>query len=421
MEIKVPHLAEGITSGTIVNVFISPGDQVQKDQDVMEIETEKAVAALPSPAAGTISEVLVKPGDKVNVGQTVAVLSGGGEKEAVTSQDEKPSAGEVIRPEAARTNKTGQGLMNESPESVAGVPASPTVRRTAKELGIDLSHVRGSQRGGRITLEDLRAYIQRLQQMAAASSSSGQPAKTSVPVSIDFSKWGPVEKIPMTNLRKKISEKMIESWQSIPHVTQFEEADLTALLALRKKINGELETKGVKLTVTVLILKAIVHVLKRHAKFNASIDEAHEEIVLKKYYHIGVAVDTEQGLLVPVIRDVDKKSLEQLSKDLAELAEKARLRKVAIEDLRGGTFTISNQGGIGGAHFTPIINKPEVAILGLGQAVSKPVAVNNQVAVKMMIPLALSYDHRAADGADAARFIADLKKTIEGLKQEDLG
>jgi pyruvate dehydrogenase E2 component (dihydrolipoamide acetyltransferase) len=259
-----------------------------------------------------------------------------------------------------------------------------------------------------------------LQQKTSEGPVISQPAPKRAAEAIDFSKWGPVTLKPVTALRGKISEKMVESWTTIPHVTQFDEADITDLMALLKKVNPEFEKQGTKLTLTVFAIKAATLALKKYPIFNSSLDELRNEIVFKDYYSLGIAVDTEQGLIVPVLRDVDKKGLLELQKELNELAEKTRQRKVGIEELKGGTFTISNQGGIGGAHFTPIINKPEVAILGLGRGALKPAVRGEQIVPRVLLPVALSYDHRVIDGAQAARFIRELIQTLEAFKEEDL-
>jgi pyruvate dehydrogenase E2 component (dihydrolipoamide acetyltransferase) len=282
--------------------------------------------------------------------------------------------------------------------------ASPTVRKIADELGIDLAKIKGSEAGGRIVVADLRAYIQNLER--SAQSPSSRPA-TSIPEKVDFSKWGSVTKKPLSSLRQKIAERMLLSWTTIPHVTQFDEADITSLSLLRKKYAPAYEKKGAKLTLTSFIMKAVVVALKKHPNFNASLDDATQEMVFKEYFHLGIAVDTEAGLLVPVLRDVDKKSLLQISKELETLAEKTRQRKVSAEELKGGSFTISNLGGIGGSHFTPIINKPEVAILGVGRGASK-------------LPLSLSYDHRVIDGADGARFIRTIAEALENFNEKEV-
>ncbi len=308
-------------------------------------------------------------------------------------------------------------------KAIPGIPppASPTVRNVAAELGIDLSQVRGSEAGGRIVMEDIRAYITGLKNTVA---SSDGPVKKVVSESIDFSKWGPVKKALVSSLRQKIAQKMTESWTTIPHVTQFDEADITALMALRKKNFKAYEKKGVRLTLTPFIIKAVITALKKYPGFNSSLDEQSQEIVTKEYIHIGVAVDTDSGLIVPVVRDADKKNLFELSRDLEALAEKTRRRKVSLDELRGGTFTISNLGGIGGTFFTPIINKPEAAILGVGRGVLKPVVVKgktkNKVEERLMLPLGLSYDHRIIDGADGARFIREVVEALQNFSPKDL-
>jgi pyruvate dehydrogenase E2 component (dihydrolipoamide acetyltransferase) len=306
--------------------------------------------------------------------------------------------------------------------------AAPSIRRMARELGIDLRRVRGTDRGGRIVLSDLRSYIEQLQRLAFAprpTAPVAAPSSTNAPTpkpveSIDFSKWGPVTRKPLTSLRQTIARRMQESWRAVPRVTQFDEADVTAINELRKKFAPAYEKAGAKLTLTPLILKAVAATLKKHPLFNASLDEATNEIILKDYIHLGLAVDTEQGLLVPVIRDVDKKTLLQLSKDVAELAEKARDRKVSLEDLKGGTFTISNQGAIGGAHFTPIINLPEVAILGLGRSQMKAAVRDDKIVPRLMMPLTVAYDHRLIDGGSAARFTVDLVQALEKFAEAEL-
>jgi pyruvate dehydrogenase E2 component (dihydrolipoamide acetyltransferase) len=301
--------------------------------------------------------------------------------------------------------------------------AAPSIRKLARDLGLDLTRVRGSARGGRIMLEDVRAYIQKLQRLAAAprgAAPGGAPAPKPAPEQIDFSKWGPVSKAPISPLREVIARRMAESWTTTPRVTQFDEADITALMALRKKYAAAYEQKGARLTLTSFALKVVVEALKKHSIFNASLDEAAQEIVFKQYYHIGIAVDTEAGLIVPVIRDADKKNLFDLSRELEELAGKARERKVSAEEMKGGSFTISNQGGIGGGQFTPIVNKPQVAILGLGRGSMKAVVRENKIEPRLMLPMGLSYDHRVIDGAAAARFTVELVQAFENFKEEDV-
>ena len=301
------------------------------------------------------------------------------------------------------------------------------MRKIAHDLGIDLTRIKGSEAGGRINLGDLRAYVQRLQQVAFHSvQSSAQPAAsaggpTPAPSeAIDFAKWGPIRREKMSPLRRTVSRRMVESWTTIPKINQFADADITALLALRKKHAAAYEQKGAHLTFTSFLLLVLGRALKTHPRANSSMDEAAHEIVYKDYCHIGVAVDTEGGLIVPILRDIDRKNLLQLSEELHALTEKTRQRKVSLEELQGGTFTISNQGSIGGSHFTPIIYAPQVAILGVGQGQAKPVAIDGKIAIRTIVPLCLAYDHRVLDGADAVRFLKDVIAGLEAFDEADL-
>src|ERR1051326_170687 len=433
MDVKLPALGEGADSGTVVNLFVKEGDQVAKDQAILELENEKAVATIPSSGSGTVTKIFVKAGDKISVGQRILALSETGTS-APAAKQKKPSAApkpkaaepereeEHAQPQEERQHEEEAEAEAEAKPGVAPA-ASPSLRKLARDLGIDLSRVRGSERGGRIVLGDIRAYIERLQSRAATGQAKGSPGPASAakPVEqIDFSKWGPVSKKPLSPLRQVIARRMSENWNAVPRVTQFDEADVTALMELRKKYAAAYEAKGTRLTLTSFALKIVAGTLKKHHTFNSSLDEVAQEIVTKEYYHIGVAVDTEAGLIVPVIRDVDKKSVLDLSKELEDLAKKARERKVSGEALKGGTFTISNQGGIGGAHFTPIVNKPEVAILGLGRGAMKAVLRENKIEPRLMLPIAISYDHRVIDGGVAARFAVDLVQAFEHFKEEEV-
>ncbi len=412
-DIRLPKLGEGADSGTVVAVHVKAGDTVRQDQTLLELENEKAVAAIPSTASGTVAKVHVKAGDKVSVGALLVTLDGGGAPAgAVPSQQSTPAA-------TAARGGAGAPARTEEPEpagaAVSGhLPpaASPTIRKMARELGIDLATVRGTGPGGRIEPEDLRRYVARLQ--GAAPPAKPPAART------DFATWGPVTRQPFSALRQTVARRMTESWTTIPHVTQFDEADITDLLALKQQFDAAYAQRGAKLTLTALLLKPLVATLKAHPKFNVSLDEAAQEVVVKAYYHIGIAVDTDAGLLVPVLRDVDKKSVLQLAKELDALAEKTRQRKVTAEEMQGSTFTVSNQGGLGGGHFTPIIKHPDVAILGIGRGTLKPVVRDTQVVPRTLLPLALSYDHRVVDGADAARFIRDLVQAIHQASATDL-
>jgi len=424
MDFKLPKLGEGADSGVVVNLFIKEGDTVAKDQTVLELESEKAVASIPSNVAGTVTKVHVKAGDKISVGARIFSVGEGGASAApaapvATAPAAAPSA--PVAPAAAAPVALPTAAYTPLPSSGAAPVASPSLRKVIFDLGIDAARVRGSGRGGRIELGDLKNYVAYLQSVAFAPKEAGAaPAPKALAEQIDFSKWGPVVKKPMTSLRKTIARRMTENSNAIPHVTQFDDVDITGLLELRKKYVAEYEKNGAKLTVTALVLKGVAAALARHPIFNSSIDEVSDEIVLKEYIHLGIAVDTEAGLLVPVIRDVNKKSVLQLSKELEELGAKARDRKVSPDDLRGGSFTISNLGAIGGGYFTPIINKPEVAILGLGRGAAKPVVRDGKIESRTLMPISVSYDHRVIDGGNAARFVVDLLASIQNIGEADV-
>lgn len=431
MDVRVPRLAESVESATVVSILVSEGDKIEKDQVIMEVETEKAVGPIPSPASGRVAKIHVKTGDEVAVGQLLISLSEEGaaeqapkekrdepgKKETVVSAARKPA--QVDQETAQTKGAQAEGYHYES-RSGYPPPASPSVKKIARELAIDLTRVAGSERGGRVTLEDLKNYIQHLQQAAYGQRPAAEKAQRAEPKSVDFSKWGPVEKKRPSSLRRTVGQRMVDSWSTIPHITQLEEADITELAALRKKYAPSFEKKGTHLTLTPFVLKAVVAALKKYPIFNSSLDEVTGEIVYKGYFHLGVAVDTEAGLIVPVLRDVDKKNMRDIAAALNELVERTRQRKVSLEELQGGTFTISNQGGIGGGFFTPIINKPEVAVLGLGRSILKPVVKKGKIKTRMMLPLCLSYDHRLIDGADAARFMSELVQALESFPEKEL-
>ena len=427
MDVRVPRLAEGVESATVANILVAPGDRIEKDQVILELETEKAVGPIPSPVSGEVSRIHVKPGDEVSVGQPLITLTESGAAATAAPPEAKTqpapqakSARPAVAPEPARAAPEAAGEYRYQSAAGAPPPAAPSVRKIAGELGIDLARVKGSERGGRITISDLRSYIAALQQRPAdgVAAAAPEPAEKHAPQAIDFSRWGPVEKKPITSIRRTIGQRMYESWSAIPHVTQFEDVDITNVTNLRKQYGPELAKKGKHLTLTPFVLKAVVAALKKYPIFNSSLDEATGEVVYKKYFHIGVAVDTEAGLIVPVLRDVDKKSLADLSQELNGLVERTRKRKVSLDELQGGSFTISNQGGIGGGHFTPIINKPEVAILGIGRSSLKAAVKDGKIEARPILPLALSYDHRVMDGADAVRFIGELVGMLENFPEE---
>ncbi|HEY6367554.1 MAG TPA: dihydrolipoamide acetyltransferase family protein, partial [Candidatus Binatia bacterium] len=424
----LPRLAEGVESGIVVNIMVSEGQEIKKDQPFIELETQKAVGSIPSPASGKVSKIHVRDGMEVAVGQLLITIA----TESDSANASAPARQESSRPPEVKPDSQVDGgtRLTKAPdlealaadyryESKSGAPppASPSIRKIARDLGIDLTRVKGSEAGGRIVLEDVRAYIQALQRLSveepkerAGAISKPAPARSE---QVDFAKWGPIRRERMSPIRQTVSRRMIESWTTIPKINQFDDVDITDLLAVRKKYAAGYKKKGQHLTLTSFLLKSVAGALQKYPRANASLDEETNEIVYKNYFHIGVAVDTEGGLIVPVLRDVDKKNLFELSKDLHELTEKTRQRKVSLEELQGGTFTISNQGSIGGSHFTPIIYAPQVAILGVGQGQAKSVVVEGKIAVRTLLPVCLAYDHRVLDGADAVRF---LKEIIAGLE-----
>jgi pyruvate dehydrogenase E2 component (dihydrolipoamide acetyltransferase) len=414
VEFKVPDLGEGITGGTVVNVLVKAGDSVEGEQPLIELETEKASIPIPSPAKGRVEEMRVKAGQNVKVGEVLAVLSAAGGKPA-----EKGAKPQVAEPAKSRTAEPAKPqAATPEPQTVNGraerngdhrlVPAGPATRRLARELGIDLQQVSGTAPGGRVTQDDVKSFVRGMPKGPAAPTATSGVAAPPLP---DFSKYGPTEKKPFTGLRKAIARNLTVSWNVAPQVTQHDLADITELEASRKNFVEALPKGSPKVTMTVLAVKACVAALKAFPHVNASYDPSageYGELILKKYFHIGIAVDTERGLVVPVIRDADRKSIGDLAKELAELAEKARGGKLTPDEMRGGTFTITNLGGIGGTAFSPIINYPEVAILGLSRSSWQPAVRGDKIEPRLMLPLSLTYDHRVIDGADGARFCARL-------------
>jgi pyruvate dehydrogenase E2 component (dihydrolipoamide acetyltransferase) len=433
MDVKLPQLAEGVESGTVVSILVTEGQEIKKDQSFMELETQKAVGSIPAPSSGVVTKIHVKQGMEVTVGQTLISIDTGSAAATSASVAKSPqnsastapspsTPSQQARSAGSTTSAATEDYRYES-KSGAPPPAPPSIRKIARELDIDLTRVRGSEAGGRITLADLRGYIQRLQQIAfqgAPAATIPHEGRRAPSEAVDFAKWGPVRREKLSPLRRTVSRRMVESWTTVPKINQFADADISALLALRKKHAAAYEKKGAHLTVTSFLLLLLGRMLKKHPRANSSLDEAASEIVFKDYCHVGVAVDTEGGLIVPILRDVDKKDLFQLSTELHALTEKTRQRKVSIEELQGGTFTISNQGSIGGDHFTPIIYAPQVAILGIGQGKAKPVALDGKIAIRTILPLCLAYDHRVLDGADAVRFLKDIIAGLESFEETDL-
>lgn len=436
-EFRLPELGENIEGGDVVQVHVKKGDAVKKEQIVLEIETDKATIEVPSPFEGTVKDVHVKAGEMVQVGQLVLTVEAGAEavatpapkpasstkaavpaaepeapaapeaqeaEPAPIAEEKQPQAAEKITPTVSAAAPTPQfGLARAAERARRLVPAAPSVRRFAREIGIDIQRVPGTGPGGRISIEDVKRYSRDLN--ARRTQSADLVIGQVTPPLPDFSRWGEIEREKMSNVRRTTATSMAQAWAAIPHVTQHDKADITELEKLRKDFAPQAEAFGTKLTVTAILIKVAAAALKKFPKFNASIDAANNEIVYKRYYNIGVAVDTERGLLVPVVKKADQKNILEIAAELADLAERARKRKLAIEEMQGATFTITNLGGIGGTSFTPIVNWPEVAILGVSRTQQEPVLRNGKVESRLMLPLSLSYDHRLIDGADAARFI----------------
>lgn len=416
-EFVLPELGENVPGGDVVNVMVAVGDTLKKDQPVLEIETDKATIEVPSTMGGLVKEVHIKAGDRAEVGQKILTLES-------TDSQPQPAAKPEPQPEAKAAPETKPEpepapapkpvpVPPPSPDQPRKIaPAAPSVRRLARELGIDINQVPGTGPGGRISDKDVKAYVKKLNtERPAAPVAGGAVAPPPLP---DFSKWGEVERERMSSIRRATAKQMEIAWTNVAHVTNFDKADITGLEQLRQQFGKRAEAAGGKLTVTVILLKVLATALKRFPKLNASIDMANQEVIYKKYYHIGVAVDTDRGLLVPSIRNVDQKSILQLSVELNEVAAKARDKKLTLEEMQGSTFTLTNLGGIGGTNFTPIVNHPEVAILGVSRASTEAVYRDGTFEPRLMMPLALSYDHRLIDGADAARF---LRWVVEALEQ----
>jgi pyruvate dehydrogenase E2 component (dihydrolipoamide acetyltransferase) len=423
-DFTLPELGENITGGDVVRVLVAAGDSVKKDQPVLELETDKATIEVPSSVSGTVTAVRIKQGERVKVGQVVLTFDNSAAPakdvarapqpespspapaaapaEAASVEPEsvpepKPKRGEVVDIRGGARNAPAAQPQAEAESQGPAAPAAPSVRRLARELGVDIRRVAGSGPAGRISADDVQAFVRNAM---AGGVPAGAPS--SLP---DFSKWGEVERKAMSNIRRKTAEHLTHAWNAIPHVTQHDKADITALEALRKQYSPQAEKAGGKLTMTAIALKIVAAALRKFPQFNSSIDIARNELVLKKSIHVGVAADTERGLLVPVIRDVDRKGIIQLAAELGAASDKARSGKLSLDDMQGGGFTITNLGGIGGTSFTPIVNWPEVAILGISRGAREPVYVDGAFEPRLMLPLSLSYDHRVIDGADAARFL----------------
>ncbi|HSE91177.1 MAG TPA: dihydrolipoamide acetyltransferase family protein [Candidatus Binatia bacterium] len=384
-EFKFPDVGEGIAEGEIVRWLVKEGDSVKEDQDLVEVETDKALLTLNSPYTGKVTKLNGKEGDIIKVGDILTTFDVGGEEP--TMQAEKQDAGTVV----------GTLSDNEVVEVVHPVQATPAVRLLAKQMQLDLASVKGTGPGGRITKEDVERAAKQTGQQTDAEADA----------------YGLVEKIPLRGIRRTVAKRMAEASKRVAEVTIWEDADITELEQVRARERRVAEEKGVRLTYLPFIIKAVIPALNAHPYFNASLDEGAEAIVLKKYFNIGIAVDTTDGLIVFVIKDADKKNILDLAKETATLAEKARLRKIDLHDLKGSTFTITNYGVVGASYGTPIINYPEVAILGLGKIEDRPVVRNGEIAIRKIMPLSLAFDHRVIDGVEAGRFLGVVIQHLE--------
>ena len=425
IEFRLPELGEGIESGQVIEVLVSPGDRVTLEQPLLEVETDKAAVEIPSPADGTIVDVLVSAGDTVEISQVLVKIDGeaGGEEtseDAAPPPEEKTEGAPSAEKPAAKKKPPEKEKKEPPPQKSAppndiaprgplGVAAAPSVRRLARELGVKLSSVSGTGPRGRILERDVKAHAKAIIR-SASSAQAAVPAEPELP---DFSRWGETVTENFSTVRKLTAERLSQAWTA-PHVTQFDKADATRLEELRALNKEKVAEAGGNLTVTAILVKALSRALSEFPKFNSSIHMGSRTIVYKKYVNIGVAVDTERGLLVPVIRDVDKKDVTQISVELTDISSRAREKRLSADRLQGGGFTITNLGGIGGTFFTPILNPPEVAILGVSRSSVEPVYVDGEFVPKLMLPLSLSYDHRIIDGAEAARFLRWLCEMLEG-------
>ncbi len=422
---KLPDLGEGIHEGEVLSVLVAVGDTVTEGDAILEVETDKAAAEVPSPFTGEVAEIKVKPGDIVQVGDVLMTFSHvEGAEEPPPEEKEPPPEEEKEEPEKAEEKKEKRPEEGKIEEETP-VPASPATRRLARELDVDLRAVTPSGPGGRVTADDVREFAEegeqkRPEEEAAPTEekSEARPIQEKAPELPDFSRWGAVERVPVRSIRRATAKQMALAWSQIPHVYNQDMVDMSKLEAFRQKHKQEVEEKGGKLSITVFALKAAATALKENPRFNASMDTKSGEMVLKHYYHIGVAVNTKEGLVVPVIRDVDRKSIMELSMELKDLVDRTRERKVKLAEMQGGTFTITNVGPMGGGYFAPIINFPEVAILGMGAAKMQPTVIENdggeyEIVPHLKMPIVLSIDHRILDGADALRFMATFIESME--------
>lgn len=438
VEVKVPDIGD-FKDVPVIEILVGPGDSVKREDSLITLESDKATMEVPSPASGVVKELKIKVGDKVSEGALVLLLEAsdgvGTSPEAEPArapapEQQRPAA--PVAPQSVAANRRPEAVSRPQPPAEAmparaearfdeagfgSAHASPAVRRLAREFGVDLARVKGTGPKERVLKEDVQSYVKA--QLAQPRGAEGGGLGLNLPPlpRVDFARFGPVEQRPLSRIRKLAGANLHRNWVSIPHVTQHDEADITELEAFRKAQTEEAQKSGIKFTMLGFLMKAAVVALKQHPEFNASLAADGESLVLKHYYHLGIAVDTPNGLVVPVIRDVDKKGLLELAKELGEVSARMRGGKIAPADLQGGCFSISSLGGIGGSNFTPIINSPEVAILGVGKAVMKPVWQGREFVPRLMLPLSLSYDHRVIDGAQGARFISYLASVLSDIRR----
>ena len=429
-DVQVPDIGD-FEEIEVIEILVKPGDTVAKEQSLISLESDKATMEIPSPEAGVVKEIRIKVGDKVSMGSLILTL-----EEASGISPDRPATTPVSAPPSAAPSPS-------APPVVPGVPvaavepdpvpleprdpatslphASPSIRKFARELGVDLSRLKGTGTKGRILQEDVQAFVKGIMAGSAsrAPAAKGGGLGFNLPAwpDVDFAKFGPVEVKPLSRIQKLSGPYLHRNWVSIPHVTQFDEADITDLEAFRKSQTVETEKNGFKLTMLAFMIKACVTALRKYPQFNASLDKTGENLVLKKYFHIGVAVDTPGGLVVPVVRDADRKGVFDLARELAEISKVAKDGKLKASDMQGGTFSISSLGGIGGTFFTPIINAPELAILGVSRSAMRQVWNGTEFAPRLILPLSLSYDHRVIDGAVAARFTTELAKILSDIRR----
>jgi pyruvate dehydrogenase E2 component (dihydrolipoamide acetyltransferase) len=438
IEVKVPDIGE-FKDVPVIEVLVKAGDNVKAEDSLVTLESDKATMEVPAPAAGVVKELKVKVGDKVSEGSLVVMLEAADGASAVPPEAKKPAPAATpgaaapaqqpapAAPAGPQAQPPSRGK-SEAPSAPAGVEAridesgfvrshaSPSVRRFARELGVDLGRVKGSGPKERVLKEDVQNYVKAALARPGAGEGGLGLALPPLP-QVDFAKFGPVTAQPLPRIKKLSGANLHRNWVTIPHVTQHDEADITELEEFRKIQVEEAKKQGIRFTILCFLLKAVVVALKQYPQFNASLSADGESLVLKQYFHVGIAVDTPNGLVVPVIRDVDKKGLIELARELGEASERMRAGKISPNDLQGGCFSISSLGGLGGSHFTPIINAPEVAILGVGKSAMKPMWTGKEFAPRLMLPLSVSYDHRVIDGAQGARFIAFLSGVLSDIRR----